>query len=108
MLNQENAPNFVRDVLLWSFSWALLGLAYRAFESVNSDCSPWVAYLASYPVRLVVISIFITAIAAAVTFSLKLPGLILFGLAGPVCFLFGHEPNLDRVLEFLKSKSPGH
>lgn len=103
-LDQTKMPNFIRDILLWSYSWALLGLTYRLFESRNSEYSPWVAYLFSYPVRLIVSTLFITSVVAALCLSLKLPGLIVFGLSGPLCFLFGHNPELERIFRFIENK----
>lgn len=103
-LDQMKMPNFVRNTLLWSYAWSLLGLTYRLFESRNSEYSPWVAYLFSYPIRLIVSTLFVSTVVVALCFSLKLPGLLVFGLSGPLCFLFGHNPELERIFRFIENK----
>ena len=94
------SPGSSEGLFIWI--WAEFGLAYRAFETRDDfDSSPWLAYLFSYQIRLIVGCTLITGIVGLLTLAAKAPDWSLC-ISGPLAFMFGREPNFKDLFKILE------
>ena len=104
---REGKTSFgMEEIFTFTFIAAECGLSYRAFETRDDfDSSPWLAYLFSYQIRLLVATALIGGVVELIAVAAKAPPILPVFISGPLAFIFGREPVLKDLLKIVEWKN---